>query len=373
MRKETARPASLLAAVLLLLAALTGCASKGARVMTYGRSAVTDRMYHYWMSSYKGVFSQTYADYADNDSFWEKELSNGQTVVAYLNGLVRDNVMRTMVCAELYDKAGGRLSDGALQEIDGLLDKLESTYADGSRNAFNALLAEYGINRDILREIYVMEEKVSALQDMLFASGGTLSLTDEDREAYCRKNYVHAYLIMINDAFRYEKNEDGSFVRDETTGDLKTRALTPEEAEVEANRISVIKAALSGGADFKTVMNLYSEAAEYYGGADPYPEGYFLTGGMDFITGVVTAAFDAEVGQWRVVSSDRGTFFVYRDEMPAGAWKNAVNADFFPSYDDTVRTAKFVDYLAPELGKVQTDENALAAWSLKDVSPNYRY
>ena len=360
-----------LCAALLLVLSLASCAREAPAVMV-GRTVVTAPMYRYFASSYKAIFSYTYSDYADKDTFWEKELPGGTTVREYLDALVLQNVKRTAAAAEMCDALGLRLPDKTIDTIDQKLDELEDTYADGSRNAFNSLLAAYGVNRSILREIYVMEAKVELLEDALFATGGKLALTDETRERYYEENYVRVSLILIGDTYRYETDEDGHFVID-TTGQYLTVALTDEEKAEKQAKIAEIEEKLAAGEDFDALEKTYSEAAAFYGEDGIYPNGYYLTAGTSFVSEVTELAFSLEEGKVGKVSTAYGTFFAHRLPLDGGAFAKADNADFFTDFDKTVKEANFIAYLAPTVADAVVDESVIAPLSLPSVTPNFRF
>ena len=364
------RIAALLAALILVFT-LASCAREVPAV-TVGRTVVTAPMYHYFASSYKAIFSYTYSDYADKDTFWEKELSDGTTVREHLDALVLQNVKRTAAAAETCDALGLRLPDKTLDAIDQKLDELENAYADGSRNAFNSLLAAYGVNRSILREIYVMEAKVELLEDALFAAGGELALTDEARERYYEENYARVSLILIGDTYRYETDEDGHFVTD-TTGEYITVALTDEEKAEKAAKITEIEEKLAVGENFDALEKTYSEAAAFYGEDGVYPNGYYLTAGSPFVSEVTELAFSLKEGEIGKVSTEYGTFFAHRLPLDQGAFAKADNADFFTDFDKTVKEANYIAYLAPTVADAVVDENVIAPLSLPEVTPNYRF
>lgn len=374
MRKDTPmkkRLAALLAALLLIFP-LASCAREMPAV-TAGKTVVTANMYQYWASSYKAVFAYSYSDYADNDSFWQKELSSGGTVAEYLDSLVLRYVRQTAAAADCCDRLGVRLSDKTLDAIDARLDDLEADYADGSRNAFNRLLAAYGVNRSILREIYIMEAKVEALENALFAADGELALTDEARERYYGENYVRVSLILVGDTYRYATDENGSFILDPSTNSYVTVSLTDEEKAEKAAKIAEIDEKLAAGEDFAALEKTYSEAALFYGEDGVYPNGYYLTAGTSFVSEVTELAFSLDEGETGKVSTAYGTFFAKRLPLDEGAYKNTANSDFFPDFDAAVRENLFLSYLSPYVAEAVADEDVIARFSLPNVTPNYRY
>lgn len=352
---------SLLLAVCLLLP-LAGCSSAPV-LMRYGDSSVTVNMYRYWLSTYKGTFMNTYSDMSDTDAFWNSILYDDVTAEQYLNDAVIENVKRTLVCMELFDQYGLKLSKDTTETIDAYIDDMISERANGSKNVFNQTLAAFGINTNMLREIYLCEEKTSQLFSYLYQSGGPRALSSEALETYCRENYVRVRHIYVNDAYAYETDENG-YTKYSTSGLPVTRALNAEEAAAAAEKIAAIEQALADGQSFDTVYETYSE--DHY-----YKNGYYLTRTTDFIYEVVDAAFSLEVGETVCVKSDYGTHFLMRLEMDAAPYKNSENADFFDSFDSDAKNADFRQYLDTLLPDVEVDTEELARYSIRDAAVNY--
>lgn len=354
----------LIALLLALCAVLSaaGCASSPA-VMTYEKDKITSNMYRYWLSTYKGTFMQTYTDMSDTDAFWDSVLYDDVTAEQYLNTAVIDNVKRMLVCSSQFDQLGLKLSDAAEADIDAYLETLITERADGSRNAFNQMLAQYGINIDMLREIYLMEDKTSLLFSRLYADGGERELSDEALESFCQEHYVRVRHIYVNDAYMYEANEEGYYGYDES-GTLKTRDLTEAEAAEKAAKIASIDAALAAGTDFETVYETYSE--DLY-----YENGYYLSATTNFIPTVITAAFSLEVGEWKRVESDYGVHYILRLEMDEKPYENEANADFFASFESDAQNDDFLTWTDELISQVEVDEEELQKYSIRDAVPNY--
>ena len=345
-----------------LLLTLAGCASSP-EVMQYENNAITVNMYRYWLSTYKGSFLNAYSDMSDTDAFWNSELFEGTTAEEYLTNAVIDNVKRTLVCASLFDSMGMKMSASDKQTIDDYIETLITERAGGSRKAFNQILSQYGINIDMLREIYTMEDKTSLLFSTLYAKDGERALSAEDYESYCQENYVRIRHIYVNDAYVYETDENGYYKYD-SNGSLKTRKLTADETAEKEKKIAAIEAALAKGESFEDVYKKYSE--DLY-----YDNGYYICATTNFVSDVVVAAMKLEVGKSTRVDSDYGTHFILRMEMDEKPYEDEVNADFFDNFTADAQNADFYDYLQELISAVTVDEETLKQYSIRDASPNY--
>ena len=353
--------ACLLAAAVLL--SLAGCA-KDPVAFSYNGTDISTNMYRYWLSSYKGTFMYAYTDMSDTDAFWDSVLFGDVTAEEYLNGAVIDNVKRNLVCLSLFEQYGLSLSDSAVAAIDDYIEELTEEYADGSRQKFNQTLAGYGVNLNMLREIYIMEEKISLLFEYLYADGGPFALTEETLDAYYRENYVRVRHIYVNDAYAYETNDAGYYTYD-SAGNAVIRDLTEEELAEKTEKIEAIDKALAEGTDFQTVYETYSE--DLY-----YANGYYLTRETDFISEVVDAAFSLGIGETVRVKSDYGTHYLMRLELDPFAYNDtASNADFFNGFTDKVKNDDLLRRLNELLPEVTVVEEEVKKYSIRDAAVNY--
>lgn len=353
------------AAVLLASSVLTSCRSGGEAVLSYGDSIITDNQFTYYLATYKNVYLNTYSDVKDSDAFYAGILPDGRTGEQYLFDQTVENVSMSLVCMELFDKNGLTLSSSVVNTIDSYIQSFIDDYAGGDKKALNSKLAEYGINVNMLREIYLNEEKGTALYDYLYGDKGTIGITDEDKDSFYRENYVHIRHIYVNNKFYYETTEEG-YASYDADGNLITH---PYEGEALAEKnaiVSAIDAALEAGTDFEEVYTLYSE--DQY-----YTNGYYLTAKTDFIEEVEASAFDLAVGEYAKVESDYGTHYILRMELDEKPWENEANADFFDTFEDDVKYKLFVEYIGQYLPDVVKNEEKLAEYSVRDSAVNYRF
>lgn len=352
------------AATLLAACALASCSSES--VMTYGSHSINENEFSYYLATYKGKYAQTYADFKNTPEYFSSVVTDdGQTVEDVLYSAVVHNVEMTLVCEQMFDDYGLSLSRSVEDTINSYIDDFVDEYADGSRNKFNAALGAYGVNINMLKKIYLRDEKVSALYDALYGTNGIIGITDEDRQNYLDENYVRVRHIYVNNKYMYATDEDG--VQEYTDDGLrKKRELTAEELAAKQALIDAIDESLAEGADFDEVYDAFSE--DKY-----YKNGYYISGNMDFIEDVTDSAMSLEVGEYKKIETDYGTHYIMRLEMDEKPWENEDNSDFFDGYDTTVGQALFANMAEEKISEVVLNEEVLGEYTIADSAINYRF
>lgn len=352
------------AATLLAACALASCSSES--VMTYGSHSINENEFSYYLATYKGKYAQTYADFKNTPEYFSSVVTDdGQTVEDVLYSAVVHNVEMTLVCEQMFDDYGLSLSRSVEDTINSYIGDFVDEYADGSRNKFNAALGAYGVNINMLKKIYLRDEKVSALYDVLYGTNGIIGITDEDRQNYLDENYVRVRHIYVNNKYMYATDEDG--VQEYTDDGLrKKRELTAEELAAKQALIDAIDESLAEGADFDEVYDAFSE--DKY-----YKNGYYISENMDFISDVTDSAMSLEVGEYKKIETDYGTHYIMRLEMDEKPWENEDNSDFFDGYDTTVGQALFADMAEEKISEVVLNEEVLGEYTMADSAINYRF
>lgn len=352
------------AATLLAACSLVSCSSES--VMTYGSHSINENEFSYYLATYKGKYAQTYADFKNTPEYFSSVVTDdGQTVEDVLYSAVVHNVEMTLVCEQMFDDYGLSLSRSVEDTINSYIGDFVDEYADGSRNKFNAALGAYGVNINMLKKIYLRDEKVSALYDALYGTNGIIGITDEDRQNYLDENYVRVRHIYVNNKYMYATDEDG--VQEYTDDGLrKKRELTAEELAAKQALIDAIDESLAEGADFDEVYDAFSE--DKY-----YKNGYYISENMDFIEDVTDSAMSLEVGEYKKIETDYGTHYIMRLEMDEKPWENEDNSDFFDGYDTTVGQALFADMAEEKISEVVLNEEVLGEYTMADSAINYRF
>ena len=352
------------AATLLAACALVSCSPES--VMTYGSHSINENEFSYYLATYKGKYAQTYADFKNTPEYFSSVVTDdGQTVEDVLYSAVVHNVEMTLVCEQMFDDYGLSLSRSVEDTINSYIGDFVDEYADGSRNKFNAALGAYGVNINMLKKIYLRDEKVSALYDALYGTNGIIGITDEDRQNYLDENYVRVRHIYVNNKYVYATDEDG--VQEYTDDGLrKKRELTAEELAAKQALIDAIDESLAEGADFDEVYDAFSE--DKY-----YKNGYYISENMDFIEDVTDSAMSLEVGEYKKIETDYGTHYIMSLEMDEKPWENEDNSDFFDGYDTTVGQALFADMAEEKISEVVLNEDVLGEYTMADSAINYRF
>lgn len=354
------------AVLLIAVLALTSCSDKGTVAMEYDGVTVTEEMYLYWMSHYKAVFMENFADVVDSDEFWDSTVSEGMTAEEYFTEITVENVKKNIAAVWLFDYMGLSFTSEMKKEIKDGIEDLKTNLSDGDGEKFAEMLAEYGIDEDTLYDVYVMDAKISYAYEYLYGSGGVISIPDSDKLEFMKENYVHIQHIYVNNNFKYVtvENELGTLTHDPDTGEAYTEVLTEDEKAAKDATVAAIDSAIADGEAFEDVWEEYSE--DKY-----YADGYYLKADTPFIPEVVDAAFELEVGETVRLETEYGVHYVKRYEIEGTPWSDKSSADFFSDFDTELADYVFTVMISETAEKVGVKEDIIGKYKLRDVTPNY--
>lgn len=338
-------------------------------VLTLGDVSISENVYHYWASTYKGDFLYRYDDVKNTEDFWNGELIDGKSAAEYFDAVILENIQYTLVCMQLFDEYGLVISASEKEKIQERVSDYLKEYADGNRNLLNQTLGEYGINMKLLEKIYIDDAKTTKVYDYLYGENGQTPIDDTQMEAYYQENYVHLQMIFINNKYQYKTDSGGKYVMDE-----KGQAVTEElDADTKAQRdesIQKVREGLENGQSFAELYETYSELKAY-------KNGYYFSKGTAYNDQIyydlIQKATDMELQDTAVVEGEYGTCIIQRLELDEGAWKNKDNADFFDTFENTVGDTVFRKFLRERFDDIEVDEDAIAAYSIGTVTPNYTF
>lgn len=354
----------LLILVLVIPFVLGGCSSRES-ALTYGKSSISEKEYQFYVASYKGSFAKTYTDFEDTEDFYTHPVGN-ITAGEQMNERVIQNTAILLICDDWFRELGLKMPKEAVKAVDDRIEDLSGQYfSKGAPIPLNKILAPYGINKSILKDIYLREQKSSMVFNYFYGSNGQTPVTDEQRADYMENNMVHIQQVYVNDKFVYNLDEEGNYTYG-ANGRIETNDLTEEELAAKAERIAEIDRAFADGADFDEVYQTLSEDIQY-------PNGYYISHNIDFVPEVVSAAFDMEVGEWRKVESSIGVHYIKRLELEEKAWENEANKDFFSDYTSVVARADFMKVLQEKLAKVVRNEEVIAKHKIEDSNMNFTF
>lgn len=386
--------AAVLALVMTALCAVS-CTSRGVVVMSLGKTEITGGMIEFWMSRYKAQFEYSYGQSLKSayglssvDKIWTIRVSDdsAETYDDLFSSYIYDNA-RTYLCAlYLFDQYDLKLPNATVENVDSIIDEYIENLADGSKSEFNAILAAYGINRKLLRELYLTDEKVSYLKEYLFGSDGVQPVTTQQLEEYYQKNYVRMkqICVFINEA--PVVNEDGTYETD-SSGNVAYKELTSDENVAARVKINEAMQKLEDGANFETVLAEYDENQA----DDVYENGIYMSaesamGNDDDLQTIYEALTEMEVGEVKQIELTNSLHIIKKYPLDEGAYSKSENSDFFLFSDGTqgyvtfaqyVKTPIFLDYIDERLEQysadIKIDEELLGDYKISKVKANYSF
>ena len=183
---------------------LTACSDKSPALLELDGNTITANQYQFLLSRVKG--SLYYAGYnVESADFWNMIINDqNHTYDDYFRNAVLEDGRRYLAALSIFEERGLVLPQSYLDRID---TELESYLNDaGSKSALNTQLATYGINVDMLREIYMIEAKYEYLQEVIYGKDGSL-LAAEARMSYLNEHAVAFKQVLIR-AFDYVYETD---------------------------------------------------------------------------------------------------------------------------------------------------------------------
>lgn len=387
----------LLTAILIgamLLGLFTSCAGLGDTAMELGKAKITGNMIEFWLSRYKASFLQYYGDsvkaeygLTSKDDIWTiKDKATGETYDDLFTEYIIENA-KTYLCAMyLFDQFGLSLDKETVKAVDEYLDDLKEVYGGGSKSEFNASLAAYGANYNILREIFLIEEKVGKLQDYLYGADGIEKISDAEVEAYYQANYVRMKEICVFINERPMTDGNGKFITD-SNGYVKYETMSAAENEAARAKAEEALAKIRTGSDFETVLASYDENVA----DDIYVNGLYMSAESAYGNDAdLQLIFDTlqkmTVGEVRLVELSHNLTIVKKYELDAGAYNKSSNSDFFvftdqngnqQSFAQYLVTPTFLKYISDRLEKYDADvklyDEIISQYKISKVNANYNY
>ncbi len=371
--KKTKRIALSVIALLLAVTFLGGCSSLGKPMMTLGDSELTVNMVSLFLSRLKGTLSFS----AAGEVYWDTivDNKNGITYNDFYTAQGMDAAKTYLAAMHVFEERGLTLPKSAEDAVDEKIDRLIEE--EGSRVVLNEKLAEYGANVKILREIYLIEEKMAYLIDDLYGADGSL-IAKKEKDDYYKEHYRRFKQIFLPlYEFVYEENGEGEQVkvRDED-GNYKIRELTEAETlALEEKKDKILASAKSGDyAGFDALVTQYDEEPDE--ASKNYPNGFYLSEKSNYkITAVSEALFEMETGEIRTVIPENGygVYIIMRYENEESGYASEKNKDFFGDFTELLKNHLIGEYLNRYLADIQIDTEAAKGVDIKSVGANVYY
>lgn len=334
----------------------------------------------YYKYRYLSALNAAGVDAYDDPAFWDMELSEG---VSYGDDLIKETdvyLRNVLVCAALYDSAGGGNPSSA---VDAAVAEVLTYRADGDVATFNEACARYGFDYDAFRTAATLLYKTSRVKELLYGNEGikTSSLSAECAEFLAE--YAHVDLLFIRTADTFVLNADGKRETDENGNDL-LRNLTAEEQYQRRQLIAGIREAIDGyhnDGDVQMSPTMFRTYLEKNGEGDPdyTGSGYYFREGSEFtaffaeeFSDVVNTAVSMKIGDYAEVETSFGVCFLYRSAPAASANLLYAEEDMFSDFYADLADKLFLARLASLRDGVETGP-AYAGFDVLSLPYNHLY
>lgn len=278
-----------LALILVACFALTtfcGCASSAA--IRVGKIAISENDYFYWLLSYKMSQLQNVGGTVE-EGFWDTPVSEGITVADSIKTAAIDQAVTFAVTDYLFEQEGLSFTSEELTDIN---KEISSAQASSS---FASTLKKFGISSSDYTRMYYQQKRYYKVFANHFGTEGLTPVTDEAVRQFYEDEYVrvkHIQLKLVDSA--------GKALDSATVAAKRTQAQT------------LLAEALSASAeDFDAMISEYSEDS----GKSTYPEGYIFNNTMSFPKEFMTASFEMEVGEVRLVETSAGLHILRKEAL----------------------------------------------------------
>lgn len=446
MKKLFMRAAALLLVVLILALPLASCVG-GKKMLTLkvdGKTySISVNLYELMCSAMKGTlmaYNYTLEGHRPSqDAYWEiMDTYDGKTMEtsdSFYRKNVLENCKAYLVSLYLFDKYELALSESAKKEIEETMDELVKTDGEGSKAKLNSVLANYGVNYNMLKEYYTIKAKFKAVQDHIYSTMGP-----NVKGEYLNENYVHFYQIFLaNYTYVYETDKNGDTIYYDTTTnqilykkteftqttasgktetDSKgniiyytdvtrthisydsekgqpsykidkdgesyvTKPMTEDELDKLVERANDLTQSLQGVSKDAFVEKVSSESDDTQ--AAIYTDGYYLQKGVDFsasgedfmyLDTIVEQLSSADVkdGDVIMIASPSGYHILMKCAPTEKAYELEANAVWFTNFVSGFTAEVFAERAEPYLAQIDLNEKVYAkAPSMKEVAINYFY
>lgn len=338
--------------------------------MSFGQVNITANMYCYWMSKYKAVYLYSmFGTTTDNSQYWSMQMTDSVTVGDYLGAMAASQIMQNAIMLGLFEEYDLTVSDDTMKEIENAMD--EKISAAGSKSALNSALSPYGINANMLKEIYIAEAKISAVEEYLYGENGIDAATDEDIESYFTQNYYRCKHILIRTDVKYEYDENGDPVLTDDGTAYKTIELTDEEIEAQKALAQDLELRVAAGEDFDELVYEYSEDT----GMQHFEDGYYITSACTFLPSEITSAvIKMNVGDTKTVETSYGISIVRRYELVDGAYDTEpYKSELIGDIASTVNTVKLQTLLSGFADSVIINSDVISDYPIASCTANFYY
>ena len=332
--------------------------------MTYKDSAITENMFSYWLSTYKSDFLSYYNSSFESEEFWNSPATADMTAEEYAMDIIIQNIKYTLVGIQLFREYALKIPAELTEAINS--DINEKIEYFGGRSELNVELSAFGINIDMLRDIYIAEEKLYAVYDYLYGTNGTEKVSDAKVDEYYKSNYSRIKYIMVNTFEKPAYNEDGSQKYD-SEGLRVTEPLSEEELAAKHEKINEIMMCVNAGDEFDDIMAQFNEVD-----MSGYPNGFYVSGNELGIFGfaMVNEVAAMQVGEVRKISDNVVTCIVQKCPLIERSAFTDRDLEQLESLEDNCIQQEYEKKFSAFADEIVVDEETLSRFSIRLAAPN---
>jgi hypothetical protein len=355
---------SLLLITVMLTGTLISCGSASPVVMTYNDSKITSNMYSYWLSTYKSKFLNYYSNSMDNNTFWDSPAEDGVTTDQYAMNLINENIKFNLIGMQLFRDYGLEISPDIIASINDDINEKIDYY--GGLTQLNAELSAFGINADILKEIYTDEEKLNAVYDYLYGENGIEKVTESTIDTYYADNYSRIKYIIIYTKEKDMYDENGKLKYD-SEGLIMTEPLSEEEIAAKEAKIEEAMICVNAGDEFEGILTDYNETD-----MSGYPNGFYISANELGIYGfaMVNAVRNMKVGEIRRVDDTDAVYIIKKyDLIDRNDFTDSDKAQLENLKTNCIQEiykSKFTEYAS----NIEINQDELSKFSIRTSKPN---
>ncbi len=428
-------------ALALSAGALIGCGnSTGEPLLTLGETSISVNVYQLYLSRMKGMLCSAmyFGESAKSPDFWENLLyvEERKTYNDVYSEIVLEDAKTYLAILAEFENAGLELPQSRIDAVDKELQELIDNDANGSVNAFNSILSEYGANYDVLREAYLIQEKMDYFTEYKFGANGE-KMSPAEIEKYYNENYVRFRQIFLasyeyvyeedkngdkiyfkvgtdkisydteqtaklkaDGSYETDKNGDRIYVYTDESGKeriayKKSGAETrykydddnnPIQREFTASEMQILnsdadaimaEAKVGDTVGFDALVDVYNQDDTN----EKYPNGHYVSKNMNYdVMDVIKEAINLEVGQIKKVSSEYGIHIIMRYDLQKDGYMLEENEEFF--INKTTGTYSFMpelidqsmyNYVKANRDNIVIDTELLSGVDIKNAGVNFYY
>ncbi len=401
---------------------LSSCA-KAESIAVLDEHAISVNMYQFMLSRVKGTLGRNGYSVESQD-FWTTVVdSNNTTYEEFFRQTAVSNARSYLAALALFEEEGLKLPQSAYDRIDEEIEEYIQTA--GSKSALNAELSAFGVNVEMLRDIYIIEAKFEQVQDHFYGENGS-KVAAQVRQEYLENNAVAFRHVLIRSfAYVYEVDANGddiyflpaennakvnNIAYDKETGTVRldefgntikdkngevvyytpagriaydtekgvraqvydkegiavTKKLSSEELAKNKAAAEEILATVEAGdyVAFEALLAEYALDEDDYFETDEELGFLYITGdnGADYLNDIADQLALAKDGEIRnIYTSEYGYNVVMRYPVPSDAVTNSDYEEWFKDLPDRVVAQLFYDKCKPYADRVKVDEELFAA------------